>query len=108
MVFSDASVNDAGDSPDLPLDFPCGAAWGLRLAPGIAEAIKLLEASQRVFIDCLESCDETSLEESIPAPHGKSAANFFWTMLMHDIYHAGQIRTRRTLYGAIAAQSGGT
>jgi uncharacterized damage-inducible protein DinB len=101
MPLDDPNVNEDGDSPGLPQDFPCGAMWGSSAEPGIAGAIKLLEASQRVMIHCLESCSEQALENPIPNHHGKkSALNFFWTMLMHDLYHAGQIRTRRTMYGA--------
>jgi DinB family protein len=100
MVLIDESVNDDGDSADLPLEFPCGAAWGCSSAAGIKEAIKLLERAHRVLTECLESCTEESLDKPIPTNHGKSAANFFWVMLMHDIYHAGQIRTRRTVYRA--------
>jgi DinB superfamily len=98
MVLIDLSVNDDGDSPDLPWEFPCGAAWGCKLAGGIAGAIELLEKAHRVLTECLESCAEESLEKPIPTNHGKSAANFFWVMLMHDLYHAGQIRTRRTIF----------
>jgi hypothetical protein len=101
MVLRDPSVNDDGDSADLPYEFPCGAAWGCGSAEGIEGAIKLLEQAHRVLTECLESCTEESLEKSIPTNHGKSTANFFWVMLMHDIYHAGQIRTRRTVYRAL-------
>ncbi len=100
MVLIDPSVNDDGDCAELPYEFPCGAAWGCGSAKGIDGAIKLLEQAHRVLMECLESCTEESLEKPIPTNHGKSAANFFWVMLMHDIYHAGQIRTRRTIYRA--------
>ena len=98
MVLIDWSVNDDGDCADLPWEFPCGAGWGLSLAPGIDGAIKLLEQSHQGLVECLMSCSEESLEQPIPTSHGKSAAHFFWIMLMHDLYHAGQMRTRRTLY----------
>jgi len=98
MVLVDECVNEDGDSANLPWEFPCGAAWGSGSAPEIGQAIKLLESAQRVLMECLESCSEESLEQPIPTHHGKSAANFFWIMLMHDLYHAGQIRTRRTMY----------
>ena len=100
MVMIDKSVNDDGDSAELPDEFPCGAAWCCGSAKGIGEAIKLLEHSHRVLTECLEFSTEESLDKPIPTHHGKSAANFFWVMLMHDIYHAGQIRTRRTVYRA--------
>jgi hypothetical protein len=97
MILNDPAVNDAGDHADLPWEFPCGAAFGRELAPGIDGAIKLLDQSQQVFVACLESCTDESLDQPIPTHHGKSAANFFTTMLMHDLYHAGTIRTRRTM-----------
>jgi hypothetical protein len=100
MVIVDEGVDDNGDSADLPAEFPCGAAWGTRLAAGIGEAVKLLEQSHRVLTECLESCSDEALERPIPTNHGKSAAHFFWIMLMHDLYHAGQIKTRRTMYRA--------
>jgi hypothetical protein len=100
MVLIDPSVNDDGDSADLPWEFPCGAAWGSSVAGGITGAIGLLEQAHCVLTECLESCSEESLEKPVPTNHGKSAANFFWVMLMHDLYHAGQIRTRRTFYRA--------
>jgi len=100
MVLIDKSVNDDGDTADLPWEFPCGAAFGNTVSGGIAEAVKLLEQAHRVLTDCLDSVPDAKLEEPIPTNHGKSAANFFWIMLMHDLYHSGQIRTRRTLYRA--------
>jgi len=103
MPLRDDAVNDDGDHASLPQDFPCGAAWGWNLEPGIGGAIKLLEQSQKVMMESLESCAEEALEKPIAAPHGNSssAANFFWVMLMHDINHAGQIRTRRSIFSAI-------
>jgi hypothetical protein len=68
---------------------------------GIAAAVKLLEGAQGVLMECLEGCSEEALGKPIPTYHGKkTAANFFSVMVMHDFYHAGQIRTRRTAYGA--------
>jgi DinB family protein len=99
MVIADPAVNDAGDHADLPLEFPCGAAWGNAAAPGIDGAIGLLERAQNGLVECLESCTQEALERPIQTHHGKSAAHFFWIMVMHDLYHAGQIRTRRTLRG---------
>ncbi|HEV2973255.1 MAG TPA: DinB family protein [Pirellulales bacterium] len=106
MVIVDEYVDDNGDSADLPAEFPCGAAWGSGIAAGISEAVKLLEQSQRILTECLESCSDEALEQPIPTNHGKSAAHFFWIMLMHDLYHAGQIRTRRTMYRATARPPG--
>jgi hypothetical protein len=104
LVLADPSVNDDGDTPELPQEFPCGAGWGNHSAPGIDGAIKLLEQAHGVLTQCLESCDDDALEKPIPTHHGKTAANFFWVMLMHDLYHAGQIRTRRTLFRVMAQQ----
>jgi DinB superfamily len=105
MVLIDESVNDDGDTPDLPYEFPCGAAWGRNLSPGIGGAIDLLQRAHQVLTECLDRCSAETLDQPIPAPHGKTAANFFWTMLMHDIYHAGQIRTRRSMYQAAQFQT---
>ena len=98
MPIDDPAVNDDGDHADLPWEFPCGAAYARDLAPGIAGAIELLEKSHRCLLACLEACAEDALDQPIATHHGKSAANFFTTMLMHDLYHAGTIRTRRTVY----------
>jgi hypothetical protein len=98
MVVNDPTVNEDGDSAELPAEFPCGAAWGRKGEPGIAGAIRLLEQSHQGLTACLAACSDEALERPIPNRHGKSAAHFFWVMLMHDVYHAGQIRTRRTLY----------
>ena len=100
MIVNDATVNDDGDSAELPWEFPCGAAWGRDPYPGIAGAIELLQQSHRALTTCLGNCADESLEQPIPNHHGKSAAHFFWIMVMHDVYHAGQIRTRRTLYAS--------
>ena len=100
MPIDDPNTTDDGDTPGLPLDFPCGAGWGMTQNPAISSAIKLLEEAQKIFAQCLDSIPDDQLEDPIPTHHGKSALNFFWTMLMHDLYHAGQIRTRRTIYSA--------
>lgn len=105
MPLIDKSVNDTGDTPGLPVEFPCGAAWGLIEASGIDQALGLLDTSQKIVTQSLESCSDDALEKPIPTHHGKSAAHFFWIMLMHDIYHAGQIRTRRSLRAATLRQS---
>jgi len=105
MVLDDPVVNEDGDCADLPWEFPCGAGWGSKSAAGIVEAVQLLRQAQRILNECLESCTEEMLERPMANHHGKkSAANFFWIMIMHDIYHAGQIRTRRTMHRATAAK----
>jgi uncharacterized damage-inducible protein DinB len=106
MVLIDESVNADGDSPSVPWEFPCGAAWGISLCPGITEAVKLLEQAHRVITECLEGCSDEALAQPIPTRHGaSSAAHFFWVMIMHDLYHAGQIRTRRSLYKTRSARA---
>jgi uncharacterized damage-inducible protein DinB len=70
-------------------------------AKNIPESIQLLQSAQRMMVQCLPDCDERALNQPIPTQfHGQSAAHFFWIMLMHDTYHAGQIRTRRALFAA--------
>jgi len=97
MVLQDPSVDENGDTPGIPWEFPCGAGFGAADAPGIEKAVELLEQAHRVVVQCLQTCTEESLERAIPGRHGKSAAHLFWILLMHDTYHAGQIRTRRKL-----------
>ncbi|HTL27995.1 MAG TPA: DinB family protein [Tepidisphaeraceae bacterium] len=99
MVLVDDAVNESGDHAELPWEFPCGAAYGLTMATGIGGAIGLLRRAHAVFIQCLESCTDEQLDRPIPTHHGKKfAANLFAVMLIHDAYHAGQIRTRRTMW----------
>jgi hypothetical protein len=98
MPIDDPSVAGDGDSPDLPNEFPCGAGWGRAAAVGIGGAVELLQQAQAIIMSSLESCTDESLDRPIPTRHGKTAAHFFSVMLMHDLYHAGQIRTRRTMY----------
>jgi hypothetical protein len=99
MVIEDASVNDQGDHASVPWEFPCGAAWGLETHVGIEGAIRLVEAAQGVLVGCLEVCSEEKLGQPIGTWHGReAAAHFFWVMAMHDAYHAGTIRARRTVW----------
>jgi hypothetical protein len=68
-------------------------------AQNIGEALALLDQSQKTLMECLETCGEEALGQAIPTKcHGESAAHFFWIMLMHDIWHGGQIKTRRRAY----------
>ncbi len=97
MVLVDPSVNDDGDHPSLPWEFPCGAAYGLDAAAGIAGAIDLLVRAHRVVVECLQACTEDALDRPVPGRHGRSAVHLFSILMIHDIYHAGQIRTRRRL-----------
>jgi hypothetical protein len=99
-VLDDPSCDEMGDTPGLSQEFPCGAGWGVDMAPGINGAIDLLRRSHTALVECLESCQEESLARPLPHRHGKSGAHFFSVMLMHDVYHAGQIRTRRTMRAA--------
>lgn len=106
VILVDPAVNEDGDSAALPYEFPCGAAWGCQTDSGIDAAVRLLEQSHYNFADCLTTCSHEALEQPIPTHHGKSAANFFSIMLLHDVYHAGQIRTRRTLYATSRRPTG--
>jgi len=106
MPIVDDSVNGEGDSALLPFEFPCGSAWGSSTAPGIHEAIKLLAQSHAILTKRLETIPENALDQPIPTHHGKTAAHFFWIMIMHDLYHAGQIRTRRTMWRVSQKVSG--
>lgn len=68
-------------------------------AHDIAEAMQLLDAAHQTLSECLQGCTEEQLAKPIPTQfHGESAAHFFWVMLMHDLWHGGQIKTRRRLY----------
>jgi uncharacterized damage-inducible protein DinB len=70
-------------------------------APNVQKSIELLEAAQQTLVQCLAGCSEEDLSRPIPVRfHGQSAAHFFWIMLMHDIWHGGQIRTRRSAHRA--------
>lgn len=106
MPIIDDSVNGDGDCAELPWEFPCGASWGSAIAPGIDGAIKLLARAQAMLTNCLETLPDEALDQPIPTNHGKSAAHFFWMMIMHDLYHAGQIRTRRTAWRASEVTDG--
>jgi hypothetical protein len=98
MPIDDPSLNADGDHPTLPNEFPCGAAYAQSSAPGVAGALALLQQSHRTLTTCLEGLPEEALDLPLPTRHGRSAAHFFTIMLMHDLYHAGQIRTRRTFH----------
>lgn len=100
MVLNDPRVSPEGDTEGVPRDFPCGCAYGVMLRPGIAGAVGLLREAHRVMTRCLDELPEQALAHPLPVHHGSSALNFFWTMVMHDVFHAGQIRTRRTCAAA--------
>ncbi len=57
-------------------EFPCGAAFGRELKPGIVGAVELLDQAQGVLRGCLEAIPEAALDEAIPARHGKSGKFF--------------------------------
>jgi uncharacterized damage-inducible protein DinB len=58
------------------------------------------------LLECLRGCTEEDLLKPIPTRcHGKTAANFFWIMIMHDINHGAQIRTIRRAYGSYSDYS---
>ncbi len=97
MILDDPAVDDEGDTDGVPWEFPCGCMWGATLLPGVVGAIDLLRATHEVMRGCLEGLDEAALAAPLPVRHGETAFHFFWTMIMHDLFHAGQIRTRRIL-----------
>ena len=64
------------------------------------QMITLLDRSHEHLTDCLESFPESRLSEPLATQnHGQSAAHFFSVMIIHDISHAAQIRTRLRLFG---------
>lgn len=69
----------------------------------IEQIIRLLDRAQKHLVDCLESCSEKDLSRPIATRfHGESAAHFFSIMIIHDIAHAAQIRTRQRAFGVRA------
>ena len=98
MVAEDPGVSAEGDTEGIPWEFPCGSGFGRTSHPGIAGAIDLLRRSQATMLGCLEALPDEALDRPIPNRHGRTAAHFFWIMIMHNLYHAGQIRTRRTMH----------
>lgn len=67
----------------------------------IKQAVALLEDAHRTLVGCLEGCSEEDLARPIPTKcHGESSVNFFSVMIMHDTWHGGQIRTRRSTFRA--------
>ncbi len=73
----------------------CEKPWG-----DFAAMLDLLDRAQAHLVSCLESCAAAQLEQPLATQyHGESAAHFFTVMLMHDISHAGQIRTRQRIFG---------
>lgn len=97
MPVDDPAVSPEGDTEGIPWEFPCGSGYGLKSHPGIGGAVELLKRAHGVMLECLRQLPEGALDEPLSTRHGKSAAHFFWIMTMHNLYHAGQIRTRRTL-----------
>lgn len=98
MVADDTGVSPEGDTAGIPWEFPCGSGFARDTQPGIEGAIDLVRRSQAVLLACLEALPDDQLDQPINNRHGKSAAHFFWLMTMHNLSHAGQIRTRRTMY----------
>lgn len=98
MVLDDPGVDANGDTAGIPWEFPCGSGYGRDSHPGITGAIDLMTRTHHVMLDCLRALPDEALDQPINTRHGKTAAHFFWVMIMHDIYHAGQIRTRRTMF----------
>jgi uncharacterized damage-inducible protein DinB len=69
----------------------------------IAAMIDLNRRAHSHLLECLRDCIEDDSQKPIPTRcHGKTAANFFWVMIMHDINHGAQIKTIRRAYGSIS------
>ena len=63
--------------------------------------MELVDKAHEHLVQCLQGCSEEDLGEPIETKyHGKSAAHFFWIMIMHRVSHAAQIRTIRRAYGS--------
>lgn len=63
-----------------------------------------LEVAQRHLEECLNSRSLEELAQPVPTKfHGSSAAHLFWILLMHDVWHTGQIKTIRRQYETRAA-----
>ncbi|HJN16521.1 MAG TPA: DinB family protein [Armatimonadota bacterium] len=66
----------------------------------IESLLEYLEACHAYRVHCLEQIAEDDLAKPVPtAWHGESAANLFWTMIQHDVSHAGQITVIREALG---------
>lgn len=58
----------------------------------IESMMEYLAATHAYRVACIEAIPEEDLVKPVPTPwHGESAANLFWTMIQHDVSHAGQI-----------------
>lgn len=59
------------------------------------EYLACLEKAQITVVECMANCSEDDLSGPVPTKsHGESAAHLFWILLMHDLWHAGQIKAR--------------
>lgn len=68
----------------------------------IQAMIELNRRAHDHLLNCLKQCTEKDLSKPIPTRnHGKTAANFFWVMLMHDINHGAEIKMIRRAYGSL-------
>jgi hypothetical protein len=81
----------------------CAQGFGVRdiqvSGPGISAALDYLDRAQEQLEGCLNGLSAEALLKPIPTRfHGDSAAHFFQVMAMHDVWHGGQIRTRRTIF----------
>lgn len=68
----------------------------------IQAMIELNRKAHDHLLACLKNCTEDGLLKPIPTRcHGKTAANFFWIMLMHDVNHGAEIKAIRRAYGSL-------
>jgi uncharacterized damage-inducible protein DinB len=67
----------------------------------VAALLDLLDQAHALMARCLSELSGEALDQPIPTRwHGESAAHFFWTMVMHRVSHAAQIRTLRRAFGS--------
>jgi uncharacterized damage-inducible protein DinB len=65
----------------------------------IAAMDALSVTAHKHLLQCLEQCSESDLVAPLPIhSHGESAANFFYVMAVHDIWHGSQIQTIRRAF----------
>jgi hypothetical protein len=101
LVADDTGVSPEGDTDGIPWEFPCGSGYGRTTHPGLSGATTLARLAQAQLVECLTNLPDDALDQPVANRHGRSAAHFFWVMTQHNLYHAGQIRTRRTAFQAL-------
>lgn len=81
------------------------ARWSEPVEKPFGNIQAMLELNRKAhdhLLSCLQQCSEEDLSKPIPIRcHGKTAANFFWIMLMHDVNHGAEIKMIRRAYGSL-------